>query len=62
MIARRHGRGRAIFFGFLPGQAYLKAGLPLRPFDRSVAEDSYTHYLPTTMDRGLRSALQASTP
>ncbi len=57
VVAKQHGRGRAVLFGFLPGQAYLKSGLPLRPVDRGATDAAFTHYLPTTMDRGLRDAL-----
>jgi hypothetical protein len=46
---KRHGPGRAILFGFLPGQAYLQSGLPPRPVDRGATRESFAHYLPTSM-------------
>ncbi|AMV24416.1 Beta-galactosidase trimerization domain protein [Gemmata sp. SH-PL17] len=49
VITKRHGTGRAILFGFLPGQAYLQSGLPVRPVDRGANADSYAHFLPTGM-------------
>ena len=42
-------KGRAILFGFLPGQAYLQSGLPVRPVDRGASADSFSHFLPTSM-------------
>lgn len=49
VVAKRHGQGRTVLFGFMPGQAYLKSGLPVRPVDRGASADSFTHYLPTGM-------------
>jgi hypothetical protein len=49
VVGKKHGDGRAILFGFLPGQAYLKSGLPVRPVDRGANADSFAHYLPTGM-------------
>ena len=57
VVEKRHGRGRAVLFGFLPGQAYLKSGLPARPADRSSVNDGFNHFLPTGMDAGLRVGL-----
>ena len=44
-------------FGFLPGQAYLKSGLPIAPPDRGSTDDSNAHFLPTTMDVNLRARI-----
>src|SRR5206468_2902086 len=49
VVLKKHGTGRAILFGFLPGQAYLKSGLPVRPVDRGANADSFAHFLPTGM-------------
>ena len=57
VVEKRHGKGRAVLFGFLPGQAYLKGGLPVRPVDRSTLESGFNHSLPTAMDAKLRTAL-----
>ena len=57
VVARRHGKGKALLFGFLPGLAWLKSGLPLRPVDRGARNVDYSHFLPTAMDRRLRRAL-----
>lgn len=57
IVERVHGKGRAVLFGFLPGIAYLKSGLPLRPVDRSGSLEGFDHFLPTAMDAGLRQAL-----
>jgi hypothetical protein len=57
VVERRRGAGRAVVFGFFPGMAYLRSGLPLRPVDRGGSQDSFSHFLPTAMSPGLREAL-----
>jgi hypothetical protein len=57
VVSKKHGKGRAILFGFLPGQAYLKGALPVRPVDRGANAESFAHYLPTGMSPHLRSRL-----
>jgi hypothetical protein len=57
VVARRRGRGAAVLFGFLPGLAWLKSGLPLRPVDRGSTNDAYAHFLPTEGDIELHKAL-----
>lgn len=57
VVEKAHGRGRAVLFGFMPGLAYLRSGLPLRPFDRGSTDDAMDHWLPTGMDAGLREAV-----
>ncbi|MCJ8331026.1 MAG: beta-galactosidase trimerization domain-containing protein [Lentisphaeria bacterium] len=62
IIEKIHGKGRTVLFGFLPGQAYLKSALPLRPVDRSSNDGGYNHWLPTEMDKALRSAITDFVP
>lgn len=57
VIEKAHGKGKAVLFGFLPGQAYLKSGLPIRPADRGSTDGAFTHFLPTDMDKDLRARL-----
>ena len=57
VIEKTHGKGKAVLFGFLPGQDYLRKALPLRPVDRGSVDSSFTHFLPTAMDPVLRRAL-----
>jgi hypothetical protein len=57
VVEKTHGKGKAVLFGFLPGQAYLKSGLPVRPADRSSVDSGFNHFLPTDMDPSLRAAL-----
>jgi hypothetical protein len=57
VIAKTHGKGRAVLFGFLPGLAYLKSGLPVRPVDRGASADSFAHFIPTSMNPFLRTRL-----
>lgn len=56
-VVKAHGKGKAYLFGFLPGQAYLKSGLPLWPVDRSSHNEGFAHWLPTEMNPALRHAL-----
>ena len=57
VIEKQQGKGRTVLFGFLPGQAYLKSGLPLWPVDRGSHNEAYSHWLPTEMDANLRHAI-----
>ena len=57
VIEKAHGQGKVYLFGFLPGQAYLKSGLPVRPVDRGGTDAGFDHFLPTGMDTNLRQRL-----
>ena len=57
VVEKVHGNGRAVLFGFFPGMAYLKSGLPLRPVERSGTDAAFNHFLPTAMDAALRARL-----
>jgi hypothetical protein len=57
VVSRAHGKGRAVLFGFLPGQAYLKSAFAIRPVDRSANAEGFNHYLPTAMSQHLRARL-----
>jgi len=57
VVEKLHGNGRVLLFGFLPGQAYLRSGLPLLPPDRSAVDAGFSHFLPTEMDPNLRAAI-----
>ncbi|NQT53269.1 hypothetical protein HQ576_14510, partial [bacterium] len=57
LIYRKHGKSVAFLFGFLPGLAYLRSGLPLRPVDRGSTDDAYAHFLPTAFDAKLHRAI-----
>jgi hypothetical protein len=57
VIEKAHGKGKAVLFGFLPGQDYLRKALPLRAVDRGGVDASYTHFLPTDLDPHMRRAL-----
>lgn len=57
VISKAHGKGRAYLFGFLPGQAYLKSGLPIAPPDRGSTNNANSHFLPTAMDVNLRARI-----
>jgi hypothetical protein len=53
-IVRNHyGAGQAILVGTLPGIAYLKSGIPVRPMDR----DGFAHFLPTEFSPEIRALI-----
>ena len=54
VITKSHGEGHVYLFGFLPGQAYLRSGLPILPADRGSTDAAFGHFLPTAMDVSLR--------
>lgn len=47
---RALGKGQAIYCGFLPALSYFKPAIPKRPVDRTSAEDSLAHLIPTNFD------------
>ena len=47
---RRLGNGRAAYCGFLPGLAYFKPGIPMRPVDRGTGDDSMAHFMPVEFE------------
>jgi hypothetical protein len=51
VTVRKVGQGRAIYCAFLPALSYYKPAIPLRPVDRSSADDAMCHLLPTAFDR-----------
>jgi hypothetical protein len=57
VVSKTHGKGKAILFGFLPGQAYLKSAMPVRPVDRGANPDGFNHFLPNAMNQHLRARL-----
>ena len=54
VVEKAHGKGKAVLFGFFPGMAYERSGLPIRPADRGSTDAGFAHFLPTAMDVELR--------
>lgn len=54
VVEKAHGRGKAVLFGFFPGMAYERSGLPILPADRGGTDAGFNHFLPTKMDVDLR--------
>jgi hypothetical protein len=44
------GKGQAMYCGFLPALSYYKPAIPKRPVDRTSAEDSLAHLVPSSFD------------
>ena len=57
VVEKAHGKGKAVLFGFLPGMAYLKSALPVRPADRGSVDSAFTHFIPTAMDPAIRGVM-----
>lgn len=53
IIRKKHGKGSVYLHGFLPGQGYLRSGLPILPPDRGATDAAFAHLLPTKMDSEL---------
>lgn len=51
------GKGQALYFAFLPGLAYFKPALPLRPVDRGAVDDTLSHFLPTDFNEPIFTLL-----
>ncbi|MEI6168592.1 MAG: beta-galactosidase trimerization domain-containing protein [bacterium] len=50
LIEHTYGKGRAIYAGLLPGQAYLQPGMPVMPQGKSGAQSSRWMIEPMTWD------------
>ncbi|HEX5106335.1 MAG TPA: beta-galactosidase trimerization domain-containing protein [Pirellulaceae bacterium] len=50
VTSRAVGKGQAIYCGFLPALSYYQPAIPQRPVDRTSAEDSLAHLIPTKFD------------
>ncbi len=57
IVEKSHGKGKAVLFGFFPGMAYERSGLPILPADRGGTDAGFNHFLPTQMDAHLRSLI-----
>ena len=54
IIEKAHGKGKTVLFGFFPGMAYERSGLPILPADRGGTDAAFNHFLPTQMDLSMR--------
>ncbi len=52
VVARKVGRGRVLYCGFLPGLTYFRPAIPPRPLDRGARDDSMGHLVPSQFDGG----------
>ncbi|MEI8242821.1 MAG: beta-galactosidase trimerization domain-containing protein [bacterium] len=44
------GKGQATYCAFLPGLAYFKPAIPMKPLDRGSTDDAMSHFIPTAFD------------
>ncbi len=56
---RRVGKGEAMYCAFLPGLAYFKPAIPLRPAERGTTDEAMNHFLPAAVDRGAGTLIAA---
>jgi hypothetical protein len=50
VVRKEYGNGVGMLFGSFVCSSYIRAGIPLRPFDRSTRPDGFNHFLPTDFD------------
>jgi hypothetical protein len=60
MIRHDYGKGVAFLYGSFIASAYVRQGIPLRPYDRGTTRDSFNHFLPTDLDGELNDVLTAA--
>jgi hypothetical protein len=53
MIRHDYGKGVAILYGSFLASAYIRQGIPVRPYDRGTTRNSFNHFLPTQFDGDL---------
>jgi hypothetical protein len=52
LTTRKAGKGQATYCAFLPGLAYFKPAIPMKPLDRGSTDDAMAHFIPTAFDPG----------
>jgi hypothetical protein len=57
---KQHGRGKAVYCGFLPGLSYFRPSLPRRPIDRGTTDDAFAHFVPTAFEADAADLIAAS--
>jgi hypothetical protein len=50
VATRKVGKGQATTCAFLPGLAYFKPAIPMKPLDRGSTDDAMAHFIPTAFD------------
>ncbi|MBI3923843.1 MAG: beta-galactosidase trimerization domain-containing protein [Armatimonadetes bacterium] len=57
MTRNRYGKGVAYYIGALPGQAFVRKGLPLVPMGKGGNENNASHFEPVDFDPAARDAI-----
>ncbi|MEO2013923.1 MAG: beta-galactosidase trimerization domain-containing protein [Fuerstiella sp.] len=60
LATRKVGKGQATYCAFLPGLAYFKPAIPLKPLDRGSTDDAMSHFIPTAFDVGASAVIGAA--
>lgn len=58
-VAHPFGKGRAVIIGALPGAAYCKPAIPVKPFGRG-GSDELSQFVPTRYAAGVAAVVQAA--
>ncbi len=56
-IKQASGKGVAYYCGILPGQTFLKRGLPVVPMGKGGSERNYSHFEPVDFDEAAREII-----
>jgi hypothetical protein len=59
MIRNNYGRGVTILYGSFIASAYIRDGIPRRPYDRGTKASSFNHFLPTEFNGELNDVITA---
>jgi len=58
LVTSRHGKGRVVAAAALPGLAYVRSAIPIRPWDRGCGPQSMNHWLPSEFDSAARLIIE----
>jgi hypothetical protein len=56
------GKGRADYFGWLPGLSYFMPAIPRRPADRAATDAGFNHFVPSAFDAAVLDLVTSALP
>jgi len=58
VVQNDYGQGHAVLVGTLPGAAYVRPAIPLRPMDKGGADTKLSQLIPTDFAPGVRALIE----